>query len=257
MSSARDRRVSEGSAPAAPAPPPAPAEDEGEGAAAPRTVAEAAARPAPPPAAPEPDPDPDADGDPEEPGPARDEIIAAIAELAGRLDREHERAAHREAIIDRLHEENQALRRGEIQSAFEPVRGALYRLHDMARREAARWAGPEPPDPAHAAALFAAVADEVADALARTGAERFTVEPGAPYDPARHRPVAAEPVADPAAAGMVVGVRSDGFERDGRVVRKAEVTVGTAAEDGPFLSSGSSGLRENGRGETMRPGPCA
>jgi molecular chaperone GrpE (heat shock protein) len=237
VSSARDRRVSEGSAPAAAAPP-VPAEEEG--AAALRTVAEAAAKPAAPP-------------DPEGPG----EIIAAIAELAGRLDREHERAAHREAIIDRLHEENQALRRGEIQSAFEPVRAALYRLHDMARREAARWAAPEPPDPAHAAALFAAVADEVADALARTGTERFTVEPGAPYDPARHRPVAAEPVADPAAAGTVVGVRSDGFERDGRVVRKAEVAVGTAAGEGAFLPSGSSGLRENGRGETMRPGPCA
>ncbi|MFC5753947.1 nucleotide exchange factor GrpE [Actinomadura rugatobispora] len=253
MSSARDRLVSEGSVPSAAAPPPAPAEDEG--AAAPSTVAEAAAKPAPPPAPPEPDPDPDG------PDPVRDEIIEAIAALSERLEREHERAAHREAIIDRLHEENQVLRRGELQSAFEPVRAALYRLHDMARREAARWAAPEPPGPAHAAALFTAVADEVADALARTGADRFTVEPGAPYDPVRHRPVAAEQVADPAAAGTVLAVRSDGFERDGRVVRKAEVTVGTAAEadgaGGPFLSSGSSGLRENGRGETMRPGPCA
>ena len=201
----------------------------------------------------EPPPAPAAD-DEERPA-GHEEILAAIAELAARLDREHDRAAHRESVIDRLHEENQVLRRGELQSAFEPVRAALYRLHDLARREAERWAAPDPPDPAHAAALFAAVADEVADALARTGTDRFTVRPGEPYDPARHRPVATEPVTDPADAGTVLAAHTDGFVRDGRVVRKAEVTVGRTA--GESLTSGSSGLHENGRGETMRPGPCA
>ncbi|GAA2417085.1 hypothetical protein GCM10010191_29480 [Actinomadura vinacea] len=248
MSSSLDHRVSEGSGPAEPASRPASdeaASDE-DGSIASRTVAEAAAKPA------EAEP---ADPDPAEPEPAEaphEKIIEALAALTDQLRREQDRAAHRETIIDRLHEENQGLRYGELQSAFEPVRAALYRLHDLTRREAARWAAPDPPGPAQAAALLAAVADEVADALGRTGVERFTVEPGAPYDPARHRPVAAEQVADPAAAGTVVAVRSDGFERDGRVVRKAEVTVGQATGTAePFPPSGSSGLRENGRGETM------
>jgi molecular chaperone GrpE (heat shock protein) len=185
--------------------------------------------------------------------------MQALAALTKRLEREHERAAHRETVIDRLHEENQALRRGELQSAFEPVRAALYRLHDLARREAEHWARAEPPDPAHAAALLTAVADEVADALARTGVERFTVAPGEPYDSTRHRPVAVETVTDPGDAGTVVAVRTHGFERDGRVVRKAEVGVGKApekpTEPEPPTTDRSSGLREAGRDETMEPGP--
>ncbi|MEW2359969.1 nucleotide exchange factor GrpE [Spirillospora sp. NPDC029432] len=246
MSSARDSRVNEGPAPAE-APPSAAADPEADG---PEAEDESASGSAPE-AAPE-------------PAEAHDEIMQALAALTKRLEREHERAAHRESVIDRLHEENQTLRRGELQSAFEPVRAALYRLHDMARREAARWASPEPPGPEHAAALLGAVADEVADALARTGVERFTVAPGEPYDSTRHRPVAVEPVTDPEAAGTVVSVRTHGFERDGRVVRKAEVGVGKAPERDtrpePPTTDRSRGLHEGGRGETIRdekqkPGP--
>ncbi|WP_149263631.1 nucleotide exchange factor GrpE [Actinomadura sp. K4S16] len=161
------------------------------------------------------------------------EVRDALAGLAARLDREHERAAHREAVIDRLHEENQRLRRGELQAMLEPVRAALYRLHDQARRESDRLRAPdlaEAPDPRRTAALLAAVADEVADALARLGVERFTVEPGAPYDASRHRPVAVTPVDDPVADGTVTAVQSDGFEQSGKVLRKAAVSVGRLAE---------------------------
>ncbi|TDB83836.1 nucleotide exchange factor GrpE [Actinomadura sp. KC216] len=159
----------------------------------------------------------------------RADIRDALTGLAARLDREHERAAHREAVIDRLHEENQRLRRGELQAMLEPVRAALYRLHDQARRESGRLAAAdlaEPPDPRGTALLLEAVADDVADALARLGVERFTVEPGAPYDASRHRPVAVTPVDDPIRDGTVTGVESDGFEQSGKVLRKAAVRVG-------------------------------
>lgn len=154
------------------------------------------------------------------------EISAELARLGCLLDREHERAAHREAIIDRLHEDNQVLRRGELQELHEPVRTALYRLHDMIKRESERWAAPRPPDPAHVAPLLTAIADEIAEAIARTGVERFTVKPGDRYDAASHRPVATESVADPELDGAVVSARTDGFERRDRVVRRAEVVVG-------------------------------
>ncbi|WUI02358.1 nucleotide exchange factor GrpE [Spirillospora sp. NBC_00431] len=180
----------------------------------------------------EPETAPDTSGAPD--GPAageafRDDVRDALKGLAARLDREHERAAHREAVIDRLHEENQRLRRGELQAMLEPVRAALYRLHDQARRESGRLAAPdlaEPPDPRGTALLLAAVADDVADALARLGVERFIVEPGAPYDAARHRPVAVTPVDDPLLDGTVAAVESDGFEQSGKVLRKAAVSVG-------------------------------
>ncbi len=152
------------------------------------------------------------------------ELMAALHALTAAVEREHERAGHREAIIDRLHEENQLLRRGELQVVFEPVRGALFRLYDMVRREAVRVDQP----------FLAAIADEIADALGRTGAERYAVKPGDPFDAARHRPVAAEPVTDPALDGMVVEVLADGFERaDGeQVLRRAEVRVGRLKASG-------------------------
>lgn len=150
----------------------------------------------------------------------RAEVRDALAGLAARLDREHERAAHRESVIDRLHEENQRLRRGELRTMLEPVRAALYRVHDQARRLATAE------DAGATADLLDALADDVADALARLGVERFRAEPGQPYDPSRHRPVAVAAVAEPGRDGTVVEVRSDGFEEGGRVLRKAQVSVG-------------------------------
>jgi molecular chaperone GrpE (heat shock protein) len=154
------------------------------------------------------------------------EIQSTLSVLVSVVEREHERATHREAIIDRLHEDNQLLRRGELQALHEPVRNALYRLHDMVKRESLRWAAPEPPDPAHAAALLSAVADEIAEALARTGVERFAVKPGEAFDPARHRPVGSEPVTDPLLDGIVMSVLTDGFEKGEQIMRRSEVRIG-------------------------------
>ncbi|WP_241661248.1 nucleotide exchange factor GrpE [Thermomonospora catenispora] len=166
---------------------------------------------------------PSAATDPDRSASAR--VAAELARLAAAIEREHERAAHREAVIDRLHQDVQTLRRGELHAMFDPVRAVLFRLHDLTAREARRWAE-DPPDAVHAAALLAAIRDEIAEALARTGAERFVTRPGDRYDPVRHRPIDIEPVADPALDGTIVSVCADGFERAGRVIRKAEVRVG-------------------------------
>ncbi|WP_235017706.1 nucleotide exchange factor GrpE [Thermomonospora echinospora] len=174
-------------------------------------------------------------------------LAAELARLTVAVEREHERAAHREAVIDRLHEDVQTLRRGELQALFDPVRAVLYRLHDLTGRESRRWVD-DPPDPGHAAALLAAVSEEIAEALARTGVERFATRPGDPFDPARHRPVSVETVEDPALDGTVVGVCADGFERAGRVVRKAEVRVGRPPSTGRDPAAGPAPLsRSNDR----------
>ncbi|WP_254716393.1 nucleotide exchange factor GrpE [Actinomadura sp. WMMB 499] len=180
----------------------------------------------------------------------RAELRDALAGLTARLDREHERAAHRESVIDRLHEENQRLRRGELAAMLEPVRTALYRVHDQARRLAAA-------DESGAANLLDALADDVADALARLGVERFRAEPGQPYDPSRHRPVAVAAVTEPGRDGTVVEARSDGFEEGGRVLRKAAVSVGRhepGGTDGEEAggtdgdTNGTAGAGANGAG---------
>lgn len=174
-------------------------------------------------------------------------VLTVLEALSERLDRERDRAAHREAVIDRLHEENQRLRRGELDAALEPLRIALYRVHDRARREAAHWSaagsGADLQDAELAGKLagpvLQALADDVVEALARTGVARFTATVGERFDATRHRALQRAAVADPTLDGTVHEVLGDGFERDGRVVRKADVGVA-------LLSPGGSGCAEPG-----------
>lgn len=158
------------------------------------------------------------------------ELLAQLRVISDQLgvltEREQERAAHREAVIDRLHAENQTLRRQELDQMLEPVRAGLYRLYDLAHREADRWTGPTPPAPEYAAPLLGLIADELGEVLARTGVEPFSARPGEPYDPARHRPVDSVEVADAAYHGVVVRAVTSGFARGDVVARRADVVVG-------------------------------
>jgi molecular chaperone GrpE (heat shock protein) len=160
-----------------------------------------------------------------------EELTRQIAALTESARREHERAAHREQVIDRLHAENQQLRHGLMQEALTPVRAGLYRLYDTVAREAARWQEPDPPPSELAGRLLSAMADEVAEVLGRTGAEILGVRPGDPYDPAVHRPARTSEV-DAGADGTVVEVLAEGFTMGDRVLRKASVVVGRAAGTG-------------------------
>ncbi|WP_113702086.1 nucleotide exchange factor GrpE [Nonomuraea lactucae] len=161
--------------------------------------------------------------DPDTPGehPGITPLTSALDRIAEEMKREHDRAAHREEIIDRLHRDNQELRHGLLQEALIPVRAGLYRLYDLATREAARLAGGTG-DSAHFRALLQAIAGEVGEVLARTGAERLETAPGDPYDQALHRPVTTVP----GTPGTVVAVIADGFRLGDRILRKAEVAVG-------------------------------
>lgn len=171
-------------------------------------------------------PGPPEEGQPEVSEVSLVEVHAALSGLSATLEREHERAKHREEIIDRLHEENQLLRRGELQHMHEPVRAALYRLYDIVRR-----AEQEPPDGEHVAPLLEMIGDELAEALGRTGVERYPVEFGDVYDSTLHRPLSATPVTDPALDGKVVEVCAQGFIRGEQIVRRAQVRVGKYRED--------------------------
>lgn len=159
------------------------------------------------------------------------ELLAIRAELDVLATREQERAAHREAVIDRLHSENQTLRQRDLDAMLEPVRSALYRVYDMARREADRWSGPTPPATEHAGPLLTVIAEELCEALARTGVEPFTPRAGEPYDPTRHRPVDTADVADEALDGTVVKTLCDGFTRGEKIARRADVVIGQLRTD--------------------------
>lgn len=158
----------------------------------------------------------------DEPGESAQETasdpIAAVGDRLGRVEAQvaefHRRSAHRETVIDRLHEENQRLRAGADRAVLQPVVADLIRLYDQLDREARRLG-------AEAGALLRSFADDVALILDRCGLEVFTADPGEPFQHDRHRPLAVVPCEDESKHNTVAEVIAAGFaERDtGRIRR--------------------------------------
>ena len=157
----------------------------------------------------------------ESPPPAAGDALAALGELAGRFDKVegqlsefHRRSAHRESLIDRLHEENQRLRGGIGRVVLEPVVADLIRLYDQLSREARRLGGQHE-------RLLSSFAEDVAQILDRCGYEIFSAEPGDPFLRERHRPLAVVPCDDESGHNTVAEMVAAGFvERDSGRVRR-------------------------------------
>ena len=148
---------------------------------------------------------------------------AVPGDLAGRLGRVeaqlaefHRRSAHRELVIDRLHEENQQLRGGMARLILEPVVADLIRLDDQLTREVRRLES-DGQDPR----LLWSFAEDVRQILDRCGIDVFSAEPGDPFDRDRHRPLAVVACQDESRHNTVAEVVAAGFaEREtGRVRR--------------------------------------
>jgi molecular chaperone GrpE (heat shock protein) len=160
----------------------------------------------------------------EAPAPAGDKgVPGLLAELAGRLDEVekrlgefHQRAAHREGIIDRLHEENQRLHDGFGRMVLEPVVADLIRLYDQLDREADRLEAD-----GRDGQLMRSFAEDVAEILDRCGFEVFSAEVGDPFERGRHRPVELVACDDESVHNTVAEVVSVGFfDRDADRVRR-------------------------------------
>src|ERR1700751_2016644 len=107
-----------------------------------------------------------------------------LNELAGRFDRVeeqlaefHRRSAHRESVIDLLHEENQQLRAGISRVILEPIVADLIRLYDQIDREVRRLKAD-----GQETRLLWSFADDVAQILDRCGFEIYSANPGDPFD---------------------------------------------------------------------------
>lgn len=157
-------------------------------------------------------------------GPARDEsAVAAVRDLAGRLDNMaeqlaefHRRSAHRESVIDMLHAENQQLRLGIGKAILEPVVADLIRLYDQIDREARRLKADGQDE-----RLLWSFADDITQILDRCGVEIYSAQPGDPFDRDRHRPLGVVTCVDESRHNTVAEVAAAGFaEREtGRVRR--------------------------------------
>ena len=166
-----------------------------------------------------------------------DELALRLAELAAELRDlrqdmrgADERAAARERIIDRLHEDNQRLRAGDRQLVLRPVLTDLQRLRNDLLRQAEAVPGEMSGDAV--GALLRSYAHSVELTLERGGVEVLHPAPGDPFDAARHRPQAVLPAPGPeadgtVADGTVADVLADGYFETvtGRVLTPATVRV--------------------------------
>jgi molecular chaperone GrpE len=154
------------------------------------------------------------------------DAAAMLSELTGRLGQIEEqlaefnrRSAHRETVIDRLHQENQQLRSGVSRLVLDPVVADLIRLYDQLSLEVRRL-GENGQD----VRLSSSFAEDVLLILDRCGIEAFSAEPGDPFERGRHRPVAVVACDDEARHNTVAEVIAVGFvEREtGRVRRPVQ-----------------------------------
>jgi molecular chaperone GrpE len=152
-------------------------------------------------------------------------LLAELAGLRAQVGREHDRAAAREQIIDRLHAENQSLRAGERTLLLRPLLTDLQRLRHELMRQADRlpveFSGPQ------AAGLLRSYAYNLELTLERGGIAVVVPDPGAPFDPSQHRAAGTVPVEVPELNATVAEVSLDGYfdVESGRVVTAAEVRV--------------------------------
>jgi molecular chaperone GrpE len=155
-----------------------------------------------------------------------EETRIALNDLAGRFEKVeeqlvefHRRSAHRESVIDQLHEANQQLRAGISRAILDPVVADLIRLYDQIDREVRRLKADGRDD-----RLLWSFADDVAQILDRCGVEIYSAQPGDPFERDRHRPMAVVACPDESRHNTVAEVAAVGFaERDtGRIRRPVQ-----------------------------------
>jgi molecular chaperone GrpE len=175
------------------------------------------------------------------------EILQRVETRLGSIDeRLAERAAARESIIERLHEENQRLRSGELQLMLRPILVDLQRL----RNELLAGVGTRELSPAQVAELLGSFASSVELTLERGGVQVLRPPVGAPFDPAVHQVVGVVAVADPTGDGLLAEVLGDGYldTVSGRALAPARVRVGRwtdpAATAGPVPAGAQPGPAE-------------
>ena len=150
-------------------------------------------------------------------------VALALTEIGARLEslerdvRELTRLGdRREALIDKLHEENQRLRAGEIAQAQAPIIREMIRSYDLVAEISRHDAAPH----------VELVGRRLLDGLAQVGVRPVAVDRSSPFDPRQHAAVGTDGCTDPAADMTVKTVVRAGFVQDGeRVIRPADVRL--------------------------------
>lgn len=138
-----------------------------------------------------------------------DALTAAVEDVRRELKNEGDRAAARERIIDRLHEDNQRLRAGDRQLVLRPILSDVQRLRNDLLRQAASVPADISADAV--AALLRSYAQEAELTLERGGVAVLHPAPGDAFDPGRMRPQSVQAAPGPEQDGTVAELIADGY----------------------------------------------
>lgn len=160
------------------------------------------------------------------------EGLVLLQELASRMDRlttfleeVNKISQDRERIIDRLHQENQQLRVGEIQQVVAPLLRDLVRLYDDLNQTARAYATHPEVKIESVSKDIECFRDAVSDILYRQGIELYKVDEGTPFNPKEHKALGVVPTFDHAQDRTIARVIREGFRTESRIVRILEAEV--------------------------------
>jgi molecular chaperone GrpE (heat shock protein) len=151
--------------------------------------------------------------------PAPDHLALIEAELSALRGE----TAHVNKILDRLHAENERLRRGESEQILQPLFRDLMKLADDWTAMGASWESKETATPADVARKCRDVADDAGLILARHGVDSFTPSIGSPIERKQHRVIGTVDTETPELDNTVAEVRRIGYVYGEKVLKFAEV----------------------------------
>lgn len=145
-------------------------------------------------------------------------IVRTLQRLTEVVDREVELRKKDQQIAERLHEENERLRQGEVREIQRALVNEIARLVDLVEKEAG--------DSEEEQSRFGFLKDGLTEVLASAGVVELRAEPGDAFERGLHKAVEKVPTSDEAESGRIAEVRRTGFGWiDGGVLRLAEVAV--------------------------------
>jgi len=147
-----------------------------------------------------------------------------LANFTAQLKESNRLSKERESVIDRLHEENQRLKHGEIQQALLPVFRDLIRLYDDLSATISRYTINATGDEKIVRDLNC-FKETIGDILYRYGVEPVEVEAGSDFNPKEHKAVGVAQTNIASEDRKIWKIIRDGFKTETRIIRNAEVEV--------------------------------
>jgi molecular chaperone GrpE (heat shock protein) len=132
---------------------------------------------------------------------------------------------HQRELMDRLHSENEQLRRAELERSQDPLIRDLISLADTCLRNGRAWLQREAVTPSDVDHVLRDVADDVEMILERQGVEVFKPEEGTKFDRREARVVRSANTSDTSRDGTVAEVLKPGYRIGNRILRYCEVVV--------------------------------